>query len=282
MVAAGPGGTPTVAIVTDSSAALDAVTAAAHGIVVVPMRITVGGVAYRDGDLPLGELIARFDEGVTTAGPAPGDFARVLEDLPGEVLVLTVSRNLSSTLASARVAAADAGARVRVLDSGTSAGGLALIALHAAGAARAGGTFDEVEQAARRALARVRLVAAVETLDYLVRGGRLPGVVGGLASRLGVRPLVEVVQDGRIRRLRPAFSKRTADERIIAIWRRSRPDGAKLHVVALHVLAEEAAHALLERVQAEVLPATALVARFGASMVVHTGPGLTGLSWWWE
>jgi UDP-N-acetylglucosamine enolpyruvyl transferase len=69
---------------------------------------------------------------------------------------------------------------------------------------------------------------------------------------------------------------------MIAIWRRSRPEGAKLHVVAMHVLAEQAAYALLQRVRAEVLPATALVARFGASMVVHTGPDLTGLSWWWE
>ena len=63
---------------------------------------------------------------------------------------------------------------------------------------------------------------------------------------------------------------------------RSRIAGARLHVVALHVLAEEQAHALLSAVRAEVAPATELVARFGASMVVHTGPNLTGLSWWWE
>jgi fatty acid-binding protein DegV len=55
-----------------------------------------------------------------------------------------------------------------------------------------------------------------------------------------------------------------------------------LHVAALHVLAEEQAEALLEAVRAKVRPATELVSRFGASMVVHTGPDLTGLSWWWE
>jgi len=281
MVATGSGGSPIVAIITDSSAALEAATAAANGITVARMRITVGGVAYLDGDLPLEELITRYDEGVTTAGPAPGDFTRLFAELPGEVLVLTVTESLSSTIASARVAAADAGPRVRVLDSGTSAGSLALVALHAAAAARNGGTFDEVEQAARRAMARVRLVVQVGTLDYLVRGGRMPGAVGGLASRLGVRPMVQV-RDGRLRKLRPAFSKRAADRRMTEMLLRSRPRGARLHVVGLHVLAEEEARALLARVRDEVAPATELVARFGASMVVHTGPELTGLSWWWE
>jgi DegV family protein with EDD domain len=245
------------------------------------MRITVGGVVHRDGDLPLEELIARYDEGVTTAAPAPGDFARLFAALPGEVLVLTVTESLSSTIASARLAAADAGPRVRVLDSGTAAGSLALVALHAATVARGGGTFGEVEQAARRVMARVRLVAALGTLDYLVRGGRLPGVVGGLASRLGVRPLVQV-RDGHLRKLRPAFSKRAADERMVEMLLRSRVGGARLHVVGLHVLAEQEARSLLARVRAEVTPATELVSRFGASMVAHTGPDLTGLSWWWE
>ncbi len=246
------------------------------------MRITVGGTVYQDGELPLSELIARYDEGVTTSAPAPGDFLRALEHLPGEVLVLTVSQRLSSTPASARLAADTAGSRVHVMDSGTSAGSLALIALHAARTAQDGGTLAEVEEAARRAIARSRLVAAVGTLDYLVRGGRLPGAVGGLGSRIGLRPLVEVIRDRGVRSLRPAFSKHAADDRMVKMLLRSRVAGARLHVAALHVLAEEEAHALLEAVRAEVAPATALVARFGASMVVHTGPDLTGLSWWWE
>jgi len=246
------------------------------------MRITVGDAVYQDGDLSLGELVARFDEGVTTSAPAPGDFLRVLEGIPGEVLVLTVSQRLSSTAASARVAADTAGPRVRVVDSGTSAGSLALIVLHAARSAQAGGTPAEVEAAAQYAVGRARLVAAVGTLDYLVKGGRLPGVVGGLGSRIGLRPLVEVRRDRGVRALRPAFSKHAADERMVKMLLRSRVAGARLHVAALHVLAEGQAHALLARVRAEVEPATELVARFGAAMVVHTGPDLTGLSWWWE
>jgi DegV family protein with EDD domain len=221
---------------------------------------------------------------VTTSAPPPGDFARVFASLPGEILVLLLSSQLSSgTHNSARIAAADAGPRVRIVDTCTSAGSLALIVLRAAAVAQAGGTLDEVEAAARRVIDRVRLVAVFGTLDWLVRGGRLPGAVGGLASWLRVHPMVEVRRDGKVHKIRPAFSKHAADPRMVEMCLSSRPGPeARLHVAALHVLAEAEGLALLDRVRAAVEPETALVSRFGAAMCLHTGPELTGLSWWWE
>jgi DegV family protein with EDD domain len=271
-----------VRVVTDSTAALDAATAAAHGIVIVPTRVTLGGVTYRDGELPLFDLIARFDEGVSTSGPPPGAFAEALANLDDGALVLTVAGDLSSTFKAASIAAAKIpGGLVRVIDTGTAAGAQALVALNAGGVARAGGSLDEVEAAARKTLRSVQLYGAVETLDYLVRGGRLNGVVGGLAGSLGVRPMFEL-HGSRIRKLRPAFSRRAALDRLVHLWRRSRVEGAHLHVVALHALDREDAEWVLEQVTAESDPATALIEEFGAVMVVHTGPGLIGLSWWWE
>jgi len=196
-------------------------------------------------------------------------------------VVLTVSADLSSTFRAATVGATRSGAEVRVIDTGTAAGAQALAALHAARIAATGASLDEVERAARRAVAGVRLVGALETVEYLVRGGRLNGVMGGLATRLGVRPLFEL-SGGRIRRLWPAFSRSGALDRLFRIWERSRVDGARLHVAALHALAPGSAEHLLERVRAEVTPETALVAEFGAVMVVHSGPHLAALSWWWE
>jgi fatty acid-binding protein DegV len=96
-----------------------------------------------------------------------------------------------------------------------------------------------------------------------------------------VHPVFEL-REGTIRSLRLSFSREMAMARLLRIWRRSRVDGARLHVIALHALAPEAAHHLLDEVRREVEPETALVAEFGAVMVVHTGPGLIGLSWWWE
>ena len=272
----------TVRVITDSTAALDAATAAALGVRVVPTRIVLGGVAYDDGDLPLAQLLARFDEGVSTSGPTPGAFAAALEGADDGALVLTVASHLSSTYKSAVVAADLApGRQVRVVDSGTAAGAQALAAIHAAAVARRGGSLDEVEAAAHHVLGRVRLYGALETFEYLVRGGRLNSVVGRVAAGLRVHPLF-ALRGGNIHSLRPAFSRGASIARLLRLWRRTRVPGARLHVIALHALAPEAARHLLAEVRREVEPATALVAEFGAVMVVHTGPGLLGLSWWWE
>ena len=271
-----------VRVITDSTAALDAATAAARGVIVVPTRFVLGGVAHQDGDLPLAELLSRFDEGVSTSGPTPGAYAAALEGADDGAVVITVASRLSSSYKAAVMAAGlSPGSGVRVVDSRTAAGAQALAALHAAEVAGRGASLDQVEAAAGRVLERARLCGALETFEYLVRGGRLNSAVGRLAAGLRVHPLFEL-REGNIRSLRPAFSRQASIGRLLRLWRRSRVKGARLHVIALHALAPEAAQHLLAEVCREVEPSTALVAEFGAVMVVHTGPGLLGLSWWWE
>jgi DegV family protein with EDD domain len=271
-----------VRVITDSTAALDAQLAAARGISVVSCRVIIGDVSYPDGALSLDELLARFDEGVSTAGPAPADFADALAGAEDGAVVLTVAGNLSSSYKAAGVAASlVVGDRVRVVDGGTAAGAQALAVLHAARVAADGGNLDEVEAAARRVMGKARLFGALETFDYLVRGGRLNNTVGKLAAGLRVHPIFELRQ-GNIKSLAPCFSQKRAVSRLLSYWRRSRVRGARLHVIALHALAPDNAHRLLEEVRREAEPATGLVAEFSPVMVVHTGPGLLGLSWWWE
>ena len=271
-----------VTVVTDSAAALDAETAAALDVLVVPTQLVVGEQHYLEGELAISELLERFDEGVSTSGPTPGAFSAALAEAADEVLVLTVAENLSSSYQAARVAVQDARQRARLLDTGTAAGAQALVVLEAAKVAREGASLDEVEAAARVVAERVRFYAAFETLEYLIRGGRIDGVIGGIAERLGIRPFLKIEAGGNLHRLRPSLSRRAALDRIIKLWRRSRVEGALLHVVAAHVLARDDAEMLLERVGAEVEPATALISAFGPVMAVHTGPGLIGLAWWWQ
>lgn len=270
-----------VRVITDSAAALDVAVAAEHGVTIVPIRVVVGGVAHRDGDVPLAEVIERVSDGISTSGPPPGAFLEALHGADEGAVIVTVAGALSSTLVAAGIAAGRVPTDVRIIDSGTAAGAQALIALRAAAVAAAGGTLDEVEVAARRVAARARLLGTLETLDFLVAGGRVNHVFGRLARRLGVRPVFEL-SSGKIKRLRPAFSSAGGQRRLIGEWRRSRVPGARAHVIALHAMAEPAARSLMETVRSECDPATALVSEFGAGMVVHTGPGLVGLAWWWE
>jgi DegV family protein with EDD domain len=271
----------TVAIVTDSAAALPAELAARHQITVVPMWLTIGGRAEREGERSLSELIG--DERVSTSGPAPGEFAAAIEPRLSDdgVLVLTIAANMSSTHEAATVAARDLGDGVRVVDTATAAGAEALVVLAAADAAERGSSLDEVEAVAKDVVERVQLVASVPNLDHLVRSGRVPGIAGWAGRRLHINPLFEF-RHGKVRRLRPALSADAALDRMVNRFLRSREPNTRLHVAALHALAPEAAARLLERVEAEVSPDTKFTGEFGSVMVVHTGPGLYGLAWWWE
>jgi DegV family protein with EDD domain len=272
-----------VSIVTDSAASLPCELATRHGITVVPLSLTLGGISYRDGDLNLGELLSRVGEGVTTSAPSPGEVAKAVEDCLGEdgALVLTIAGTMSGTLHAAHVAAGLVEGDVRVLDTETAAGAEGLVVLAAARGAQAGESLDAVEAAARHVRERVRLVATVDSLEHLVRSGRVPGIAGRAGRSLGLNPLFEF-RRGHPKPLRPALSRQAALGRMASALLNSRVPGARLHVAALHADAPEPAERLLEQVRVEVEPATAFLGSFSPVMVVHTGPGLVGLAWWWE
>jgi DegV family protein with EDD domain len=273
-----------IAVVVDSAAATPAAVAADYDITVVPLSITVQGTTYADGELTDDDLLMRLDEGVTTSAPAPGDFLRALEGvLAGAdgAVVVTVAQSLSASYGSARIAADSYGERVRLVDSESAAGSEVLVALAAAEAVRAGGSLDEVEQAAREAVPEVRLVGSLDSLEHLVRSGRVPGIAGAAGRMLGVNPLFEL-RRGKVRPLRPSFSREAAFDRLLELWFGSRGDATRGSVVALHAMAPDAAKELRERVLELATPDPLLLSAFGAAMIAHAGPGVAGLAWRWH
>lgn len=281
-----------VGIVADSAASLPPELAVAAGIHVVPMQLTVGERSGPEDAFNLDDVMSRLAEGVSTSGPSPAAFVEAIRaaDEGGGVVVLTVSAELSSTTRAAEIAADASGRQVRVVDTGTAAGAEGLVVLEAARAARGGEPLAAVAARARWVADRVRLVAAVDSLEQLARGGRIPDVAARAGRYLDVRPLFEL-RGGRPRPLRPVRGKEAARDAILAAWRRSRPvalrqpAGARahrLHVAALHALDLAAAEDLLERVRAEVAPVESFIGRFSPVMLAHTGPGVRGLAWWWE
>jgi DegV family protein with EDD domain len=273
----------TIAIVTDSAAALPDDLVARHRVTVVPMWLTIDGVAVREGDRGLGELLG--DARVTTSAPTPGEFGHAIQECldagSDGVVVFTVAAAMSASHHSATLAARDYDDRVRVVDTMTAAGAQALVVLAGAQAAEAGESIDAVVKAAQFVAERVRLVATVPDLQHLVRSGRVPGIAGWAGRTLGISPLFEF-RAGKVRRLRPALGIDAALDRIGARYRRSSVPGARPHVVALHALAPDAATALLATVTRDDEPVESFVSEFGSVMVVNAGPGIVGLAWWWE
>jgi DegV family protein with EDD domain len=271
-----------VAVLTDSSSALPAAVAASAVVTVVPAWLDLDGRRVRDGEIGLDEVLGARN--VSTSGPSPGEWERAVGGALADhdhAVVITVAAELSGTYQSARLGVAGFEDRVTLLDSGTAAGGQALVA-QAAGLAATGADDAPaaVAAAAASVMARVRVVGAISSYDHLVRSGRVPGVAAKAAEWLRVRPLFEVRQ-GRARPLLPARAG-TGPDRIVALCLREQTAGDRLHAAVMHAGDAEQAEKLLAALEGEVAPASVFLAPFGPAMVAHTGPDLLGLAWWWE
>jgi DegV family protein with EDD domain len=272
-----------VAVVVDSASGMPSTVAEANAITVVPLSITIEGTTYRDGELTDEALLGRLEAGVSTSAPAPGDFVAGIEHAltnADAAVVVTVAKALSASYDSARIAAQTYGDRVRLVDSESAAGAEVLVSLAAADVARDGGELDDVVAAAAAAVPEVRLIGTINSLEHLVRSGRVPGIAGAAGRMLGVNPLFEL-RRGKVRPLRPAFSREAALERVIETWEHDKGDATRCAVVALHALAPDAAREIRERVLGHATPDPLLVSAFGAVMIAHAGPGVAGLAWRW-
>lgn len=204
-----------VHIITDSSCDLSEEVTAELGVTVVPLEIRFGMQSFTDRvELSTADFWQRCrtsDELPSTAAPSPGAFAeayqRAADAGASEVVVVTLSGDLSATIEAAQQAAAQppSGITCHVVDSRTVSAGLGLLVIEAAQLAASGASGPEIADAVRAASARVRVHAALDTLENLRKGGRIGAAQSLLGSVLSIKPLITVT-DGRVE---PAGKQRT-------------------------------------------------------------------------
>jgi DegV family protein with EDD domain len=279
-----------VLVVTDSAASLPVGAATMQDVVVVPMSLMLGGVAYADGDLSPEEVVARAaTETVSTSAPSPGEFLKAIASAADDgrsveqALVLTVSSGMSASYQAARTAATYVSDNeLRVVDTGTAAGVQGLVVLGAAEAAAAGGTLDEVSRRAESVASRVRLMASLASLDHLARSGRVPQAAAWAGRSLGVQVMFEFAS-GEVKPRRPARREHVALERMTDAVAGSRPaGGGSLRAAVLQAEAETPARNLTGMLRQAFPEASMFEAPFSSVMIAHTGPGLVGVAWYWE
>jgi DegV family protein with EDD domain len=272
--------TAAVAVITDGAAALPGDRAGIDNVTVVPLRVAIGMAAHEDPPPTMAEVLSAQPDAVHTSGPAPNRYLEAIARCQsGGAVICTVASSLSGSYQAAVQAARRARVPVRVVDTGTAAGGQGLVVLAAARVARTGAALDEVADAAVQCSARVRLVGTVGTLDRLAASGRVSHLTGWAANSLGVHPVFEL-RAGRIAQLRPAHSRRAAELRMIECVRAGRSRDWGLQVAVLHVLAPERARRVSDLVAREETPALAYTSEFDVAMAAHLGPDVVGLAWW--
>jgi DegV family protein with EDD domain len=275
----------TVAVVTDSTAYLPTGMAHAHGVHVVPLKVTLGQREGRDGvdmgPAEVTEALSDPDATIGTSRPAPAEFAAKYRELlaGGATGVVSVhlSRRLSGTWEAARFAADEVDpSLVRVVDSRSTGMGLGFAVLAAAGAALDGSAGDVVEAAAAEVAARTRVFFCVDSLEHLRRGGRIGAAAAWLGSALAVKPVLHVT-DGLIEPLEKVRTLARATTRMVELAERAAGQGAA-QLAVHHLGAPERANELVRRL-ADRLPAAqpCLLSEVGAVLGAHAGPGLLGV-----
>jgi len=279
---------PGVAVVTDSTSYLPDGYADRYGIKVVPLYIVFGG----ERTVPETEITdypAFFDELraaeklPTTSQPSVGDFVSVYEPLLAEgkdIISIHISGGLSGTPESARQAAqtlerdGKGGERIRVVDSLTAAGGLGLMAMVAAHAASKGGDLDEVARTVSEARGELMMWFAIDTLEFLKRGGRIGAPRAWIGSTLRVKPILTL--EGEMKPVERVRTSKRMLERMVDYGRQRHDSGADGWAVQ-HINAPEQCGVLLERCREIFGSEPLLSSEIGPVLSAHTGPGLLGV-----
>ena len=272
-----------VAIVTDSCHYLPRELLEAHDIREVSLYIHWGEQAQRELEITdYDDYYARLgaaEDLPTTSQPSIGDFLEVYEPLlesGSDVVSIHLAGGMSGTVSAAHQARESLGAqadRVHVVDSRSACGGQALIVLAAAAAARDGADGEAVAERAHRARAELKLWFAIETLEYLRRGGRIAGAQAWLGSALKIKPILTV--ESEITPVERVRTSRRAFERMVDLLRLCKQDGADGWMVQ-HIQAPDQARELAAR-GAEILGCEpVLISEIGPVIGTHVGPGLLG------
>jgi len=275
---------PNVAIVTDSTSDLPPELAAELGIRVVPLLVRFGTQEFRSGvDLSTADfwtrMLAPDAPFPTTAAAAPGTFAECFADAfatgADSVVCVTVGSKLSGTFASAEIGAKQhPGREIHVVDSMSASMGVGLLAMLGVELAAAGGTGAAIAATLRERTADVDLYVALDTLEYLRKGGRLSTARAAIGTLLSVKPIITVV-DGAVETVDRVRTRAKARERVIELLT-ARPVE---RIAILHTVADDLEgfrDTVVRRLPGGVDPAYVSVCTVGASVGPHLGPGAVG------
>jgi DegV family protein with EDD domain len=272
-----------VAIVSDTCHYLPRDLVAANEIHEVSLYVHWPDETRRESEIAdYGDFYGRLrsaNELPTTSQPSIGDFLAVYEPLLArgdEIVSIHLAGGMSGTVGAAEQAREQLGRdmeRVHVIDSATACGGQGLVLLAAAAAAHAGATAEAVAERARRARSELRMWFAIDTLEYLRRGGRIGGAQAWLGGALKIKPILTV--ESEITPVERVRTSRRAFDRMAELLAGRASDGADGWMVQ-HIQAPAQAEALVARGKELFGCDPVTVSEIGPVIGAHVGPGLLG------
>ncbi|NCF65338.1 MAG: DegV family EDD domain-containing protein [Chloroflexi bacterium] len=276
-----------VAIVTDSTANMPENLLQEYNIQVIPLTVNWEGESLLDGvDIQVDPFYQRLQsakEMPTTSQPSVGQFMEFFQEVAEtaeSIVGIFISEPLSGTMDSARAARQElSDLAIELVDSRSTAMGLALIVSHAARMAADGKDHQEIAEKCRAIVPNMRLLFVVDTLEFLHRGGRIGGAQRLVGSVLSIKPILHLV-DGRIESLASVRTRRKAVNRLMEIIGEESGWKPDVHYGVLDAVAPKTGNKIFEQIKQQGQPVELL--RSGISPVIgtHVGPGAVGVAFY--
>jgi len=279
---------PTPAVVADTTTYIPPEMLADLNVTLVSLYVGLDGDLQKESEL-LTDLDGFYDrlksseEAITTSQPSIGDFIEVYEPLLADgrdIISMHISSTISGTCESAMQARdqlsneGKGGERVHVFDSQSGAGGMAMILLACARAVKNGATTEEAIAKATEALESYKMWFAVDTLEYLRRGGRIGLARAWIGTTLKIKPILTF--DGEITPVERVRTRKRAFDRLVDYAHQRHEAGADAWVVQ-HVQEPELAQELVDTCRPVYGTDPEIFSAIGPVVGAHVGPGLLGM-----
>lgn len=277
-----------IALVTDSTAYIPEALQRQYNLTVTPQILIWGDDNYQDGvDIQPDEFYARLKttKVMPTTSQVPiatmkATFETLIEK-GNDVLGLFISSKLSGTIQSAVQAVemmGKAGEKVTYVDSRSTSMALGFQVLAVARAIAGGAGLKEAVALAEQARDRTGVYFAVDTLEFLHRGGRIGGAQRFLGTALNMKPVLAVL-DGRVEAIERIRTKGKALDRVLELVTEQVQGKANVRLATLHAFAEQEARTLLEKAGQGLNPVESLLTTVSPVVGTHAGPGTVGLAY---
>ena len=278
-----------IKIVTDSGSGITPEVARQYDITVIPLYVHFGNETFREGvDLQLPEFLSRLKSAPklpTTSQPSAGDFLQVYTPMTAdgsEVISIHLSAKLSGTVASACTAKEMlSNARIHVVDTQFITAAQMFMVIEAARMAAAGKSSDEILVRLNQFIAGFHIYFAVETLEYLQKGGRIGKAAALLGTALQMKPLL-TLEDGIVDAKERIRTKNRALVRIHELAVQEIAGRSCRFLGVLHAAAHDEACQLQNHLVARLSPAETMLSEVGPVIATHTGPGVVGVAFFAE
>lgn len=276
-----------IAIITDSTSDLPLEYTQEHGVYVLPLKVIYPHEEYHDRvDIQPDEVYSRFPEEIpSTSMPAVSEAHEVFQDIQSKgirkVLAIHISSGLSGTYGMVKMVAQEyPDLEIEVVDSKALSFGLGFLVMTAVKLVAAGYQFSDIVPKIYAAQKKTKVIFVLKTLEYLKKGGRIGLVSATLGEFLDLKPIISINEEGKYFTLTKVRTRKKSLERLKDIVMEL-TGGKLINLAVLNGDAQEEADQLRASLLADksIKVAENLASQIGPVMVVHTGPGLIGISY---